>query len=115
MTFIAYSSHRVPVVRQVAADKILLAKLAMIASRPELRAQSVAVTAPPSRNTFSDDDYVGFFLATFKDQRKAFEMFFNPPGFKVMRPSPQEPLCSLRPQNFGPRCSMVEPNSAIRE
>jgi hypothetical protein len=44
MIFIVYSSHRVPVVRQVAAVKILLAMLAMMASRLLVRAKSAAVT-----------------------------------------------------------------------
>jgi len=103
MTFIVYSSHRVPVVRQVAADKILLAKLAMIASRPQVRAQSAAVTAPPSRHSFSDNDYVGFFLDTFNDQRKAFEMFFNPLGIQgdaTARASEFFAATKLRPAVF---------------
>ncbi len=34
------------------------------------------------RDSIFQDDYVGFFLDTFNDQRKAFEMFFNPLGIQ---------------------------------
>ncbi|MDX6696598.1 MAG: hypothetical protein QOF02_4201 [Blastocatellia bacterium] len=39
----------------------------------------VRATVAKRDNIFSDD-YVGFFLDTFNDQRKAFEIFFNPFG-----------------------------------
>ena len=35
------------------------------------------------RDSIFNDDYVGFFLDTFNDQRKAFEMFFNPLGIQA--------------------------------
>jgi hypothetical protein len=34
------------------------------------------------RDNIFQDDYVGFFLDTFNDKRKAFEMFFNPLGIQ---------------------------------
>ncbi len=34
------------------------------------------------RDNMFQDDYVGFFLDTFNDKRKAFEMFFNPLGIQ---------------------------------
>lgn len=34
------------------------------------------------RDNIFSDDYVGFFLDTFNDQRKAFEIFFNPLGIQ---------------------------------
>ena len=34
------------------------------------------------RDNIFQDDYVGFFLDTFNDQRKAFEVFFNPLGIQ---------------------------------
>jgi hypothetical protein len=34
------------------------------------------------RDSIFQDDYVGFFLDTFNDKRKAFEMFFNPLGIQ---------------------------------
>ena len=34
------------------------------------------------RDNIFNDDYVGFMLDTFNDQRKAFEMFFNPMGIQ---------------------------------
>ena len=34
------------------------------------------------RDNIFSDDYVGFYLDTFNDQRKAFEMFFNPLGIQ---------------------------------
>ena len=34
------------------------------------------------RDNIWQDDYVGFYLDTFNDQRKAFEMFFNPLGIQ---------------------------------
>lgn len=34
------------------------------------------------RDSIWNDDYVGFYLDTFNDQRKAFEMFFNPLGIQ---------------------------------
>lgn len=34
------------------------------------------------RDNIFNDDYVGFFLDTFNDQRKAFELFFNPLGIQ---------------------------------
>ena len=34
------------------------------------------------RDNIWNDDYVGFYLDTFNDQRKAFEMFFNPLGIQ---------------------------------
>lgn len=34
------------------------------------------------RDNIFNDDYVGFMLDTFNDQRKAFEMFFNPLGIQ---------------------------------
>jgi hypothetical protein len=34
------------------------------------------------RDSIFNDDYVGFFLDTFNDQRKAFEAFFNPIGIQ---------------------------------
>jgi len=41
----------------------------------------VRATVSRRDNIFSDD-YVGFFLDTFNDQRKAFEAFFNPHGIQ---------------------------------
>jgi hypothetical protein len=41
----------------------------------------VRATVARRDNIFSDD-YVGFFLDTFNDQRKAFEAFFNPLGIQ---------------------------------
>ncbi|HJR05795.1 MAG TPA: DUF5916 domain-containing protein, partial [Pyrinomonadaceae bacterium] len=35
------------------------------------------------RDSIFDDDYVGFFLDTFNDQRRAFEMDFNPLGIQA--------------------------------
>jgi hypothetical protein len=35
------------------------------------------------RDSIFDDDYVGFFLDTFNDRRKAFEAFFNPLGIQA--------------------------------
>ncbi len=35
------------------------------------------------RDSIFQDDYVGFFLDTFNDKRKAFEMFFNPLGIQA--------------------------------
>ncbi|HEX8709616.1 MAG TPA: DUF5916 domain-containing protein [Pyrinomonadaceae bacterium] len=35
------------------------------------------------RDSIFNDDYVGFFLDTFNDQRKAFEVFFNPLGIQA--------------------------------
>ncbi|HUE81121.1 MAG TPA: carbohydrate binding family 9 domain-containing protein [Pyrinomonadaceae bacterium] len=35
------------------------------------------------RDSIFQDDYVGFFLDTFNDKRKAFEMFFNPFGIQA--------------------------------
>lgn len=35
------------------------------------------------RDNIFNDDYVGFFLDTFNDQRKAFEVFFNPLGIQA--------------------------------
>jgi hypothetical protein len=35
------------------------------------------------RDNIFNDDYVGFFLDTFNDQRKAFEAFFNPLGIQA--------------------------------
>jgi len=34
------------------------------------------------RDNIFQDDYVGFYLDTFNDKRKAFEMFFNPLGIQ---------------------------------
>ncbi len=34
------------------------------------------------RDNIFQDDYVGFFLDTFNDKRKAFEVFFNPLGIQ---------------------------------
>jgi hypothetical protein len=42
----------------------------------------VRATVAKRDNIFSDD-YVGFFLDTFNDQRKAFEAFFNPLGIQA--------------------------------
>jgi hypothetical protein len=42
----------------------------------------VRATIAKRDNIFSDD-YVGFFLDTFNDQRKAFEAFFNPLGIQA--------------------------------
>jgi hypothetical protein len=47
MTFIVNPSHRLRVVRQIAAVKILLAVLAMIAGSLHVRAQSAAATPVP--------------------------------------------------------------------
>lgn len=43
--------------------------------------EKVRATVAKRDNIFSDD-YVGFFLDTFNDQRKAFEAFFNPLGIQ---------------------------------
>jgi hypothetical protein len=37
----------------------------------------------PKRDQIFDDDYIGFFLDTFNDQRKAFVAFFNPLGIQA--------------------------------
>ena len=37
----------------------------------------------PKRDNIFDDDYVGMFFDTFNDQRKAYELFFNPLGVQA--------------------------------
>lgn len=37
----------------------------------------------PKRDQIFDDDYIGFYLDTFNDQRKAFAAFFNPIGIQA--------------------------------
>lgn len=49
----------------------------------------VRATVARRDNIFSDD-YVGFFLDTFNDQRKAFEAFLTPSGFRETRRSPKD-------------------------
>src|SRR5262245_17625860 len=53
MIFIVNPSHRVPVVRQVAAVKMLVAVLAMIAGGLDVRAQSAAATPVASSSPSS--------------------------------------------------------------
>jgi Domain of unknown function (DUF5916)/Carbohydrate family 9 binding domain-like len=55
------------------------AKNLYIAFRAFDEPDKVRSTVAKRDNIFSDD-YVGFFLDTFNDQRKAFEIFFNPLG-----------------------------------
>jgi len=57
------------------------AKFLYIAFRAFDEPDKVRATVAKRDNIFSDD-YVGFFLDTFNDQRKAFEMFFNPFGIQ---------------------------------
>ncbi|HLE63383.1 MAG TPA: sugar-binding protein, partial [Pyrinomonadaceae bacterium] len=40
-------------------------------------------TTVAKRDNIFNDDYVGFFLDTFNDKRKAFEVFFNPLGIQA--------------------------------
>ncbi|HEY8203353.1 MAG TPA: carbohydrate binding family 9 domain-containing protein, partial [Pyrinomonadaceae bacterium] len=57
------------------------AKFLYIAFRCYDEPDKVRATVARRDNIFSDD-YVGFFLDTFNDQRKAFEAFFNPLGIQ---------------------------------
>ena len=57
------------------------AKFLYIAFRCFDEPDKVRATVARARQHFSDD-YVGFFLDTFNDQRKAFEAFFNPLGIQ---------------------------------
>ncbi len=58
------------------------AKFLYIAFRCFDEPDKVRATIAKRDNIFSDD-YVGFFLDTFNDQRKAFEAFFNPLGIQA--------------------------------
>jgi hypothetical protein len=58
------------------------AKFLYIAFRCFDEQDKVRATIAKRDNIFSDD-YVGFFLDTFNDQRKAFEAFFNPLGIQA--------------------------------
>jgi hypothetical protein len=58
------------------------AKTLYIAFRCFDEPDKVRSTVAKRDNIFSDD-YVGFFLDTFNDQRKAFEAFFNPLGIQA--------------------------------
>ena len=58
------------------------AKFFYIAFRCFDEPDKVRATIAKRDNIFSDD-YVGFFLDTFNDQRKAFEAFFNPLGIQA--------------------------------
>jgi hypothetical protein len=56
-------------------------KFLYIAFRATDEPDKVRATVAKRDNIFNDD-YVGFMLDTFNDQRKAFEMFFNPLGIQ---------------------------------
>ena len=56
-------------------------KFLYIAFRAFDEKEKVRATVAKRDNIFSDD-YVGMFLDTFNDQRKAFEFFFNPLGIQ---------------------------------
>lgn len=57
------------------------AKFLYIAFRAEDEPDKIRSTVAKRDNIFSDD-YVGFYLDTFNDQRRAFEIFFNPLGIQ---------------------------------
>jgi hypothetical protein len=57
------------------------AKFLYIAFKATDEPDKVRATVAKRDNIFQDD-YVGFFLDTFNDKRKAFEMFFNPLGIQ---------------------------------
>jgi len=57
-------------------------KFLYIAFRAFDEPEKVRATVAKRDNIFQDD-YVGFFLDTFNDKRKAFEMFFNPLGIQA--------------------------------
>lgn len=57
------------------------AKTLYIAFRAFDEPDKIRATVAKRDNIFQDD-YVGFFLDTFNDKRKAFEMFFNPFGIQ---------------------------------
>lgn len=57
------------------------AKFLYIAFRATDEPEKVRATIAKRDNIFQDD-YVGFFLDTFNDKRKAFEAFFNPLGIQ---------------------------------
>ena len=57
-------------------------KFLYIAFRAFDEPDKIRSTIAKRDNIFSDD-YVGFFLDTFNDQRKAFEVFFNPLGIQA--------------------------------
>ena len=118
MTFIVNPSHRLPVVRQVAAVKILLAVWAMIAGSLHVRAQSVSLRLDAqSGHGFLRRLQRRFELWRQRDQQ--FDHSRLPAKWAhVLRQDvlsvPQKLLSFLRPQNFAPRCSMIGPNSAAR-
>ena len=56
-------------------------KFLYVAFRAFDEPEKVRATVAKRDNIFQDD-YVGFFLDTFNDKRKAFEMFFNPLGIQ---------------------------------
>lgn len=58
------------------------AKFLYIAFKATDEPDKVRATVAKRDNIFQDD-YVGFFLDTFNDKRKAFEMFFNPLGIQA--------------------------------
>lgn len=58
------------------------AKTLFIAFRAFDEPEKVRATVA-KRDSIFDDDYVGFFLDTFNDRRKAFEAFFNPLGIQA--------------------------------
>ena len=58
------------------------AKFLYIAFKATDEPDKVRATVAKRDNIFQDD-YVGFFLDTFNDQRKAFEVFFNPLGIQA--------------------------------
>ena len=67
------------------ATEVLLgydAKFLYIAFRAKDEPDKVRATVAKRDNIFQDD-YVGFFLDTFNDKRKAFEAFFNPLGIQA--------------------------------
>jgi hypothetical protein len=57
------------------------AKFLYVAFRAYDEPDKIRATVAKRDNIFQDD-YVGFFLDTFNDQRKAFELFFNPLGIQ---------------------------------
>ena len=57
------------------------AKFLYIAFKATDEPDKVRATVAKRDNIFQDD-YVGFFLDTFNDKRKAFEVFFNPLGIQ---------------------------------
>ena len=58
------------------------AKFLYIAFRATDEPEKIRSTVAKRDNIFQDD-YVGFFLDTFNDKRKAFEVFFNPLGIQA--------------------------------